>query len=116
MDTGLALVLLSLFAHLVFDKKVFVSTALVLLVLCMTAPGVFKPFASIWFFISERIAALMSCLLLTLVFVLLVIPVGYARKLMGKDALKLSSWRSGRGSLLSEQNHSFLPSDLEHPY
>lgn len=116
MDAGLALVLLLLLAHHLFGRGVFVLIALVLLLLCMTIPGVFKPFALIWFSLSERMAKVMSSLFLTLVFTLLVIPMGFARRLMGKDTLKLSSWRSGNGSLFSERNHRFIPADLEQPY
>lgn len=116
MDAGLALVLLLLLAHYFSGAGILVTAALVLLLLCMIVPGIFKPFARIWFGVSECLAEVMSRLLLTLVFTLLVIPVGCARKLIGKDALKLSSWRSGSGSLLSERNHCYLPTDLERPY
>lgn len=116
MDAGLALVLLLLLAYYFSGRGIFVTAALALLLLCMIMPGIFKPFARIWFGLSGYMAAGMSRLLLTIIFTLLVIPVGCARRLMGKDALKLASWRSGGGSLFSERNHRFLPSDLERPY
>ena len=116
MDAGLALVLLLLLAHYFSGSDVFVTAALVLLLLCMTVPGIYKPIARIWFGISGCMAGVMSRLLLTLMFTFMVIPVGCARRLMGKDVLKLSCWRSGSGSLFSERNHRFLPTDLEQPY
>lgn len=116
MDAGLALVLLLLLAHYFSGVGIFATAALVLLLLCMIIPGIFRPFARIWFGLSGYMAAVMSRLLLTIIFTFMVIPVGFARRLMGKDVLKLSSWRSGSGSLFSERNHRFIPADLERPY
>lgn len=116
MDAGLALVLLLLLAHYFSGKNIFAMAALLLLLLCMIVPEIFKPFARIWFGLSECMAWVMSRLLLTIVFTFMVTPVGCIRKLMGKDTLKFSSWRSGGGSLFSGRNHRYIPTDLERPY
>lgn len=116
MDAGLAIVLLFLLAHYFYGKDILVKIAIVFLLLCMIVPGVFKPFARIWFGLSEYMATVMSRLLLTFVFTFLIIPVGCVRKLLGKDPLKLYSWRSGSDSLFSVRNHRYTPSDLEQPY
>lgn len=116
LNAGLSLVLMLLLTHYFSGKGIFATTALLLLLLCMIVPGIFKVYGRIWFSLSECMAGITSRLLLTLVFTLLVIPVGCTRRLMGKDALKLSSRHSGSRTLLSERNHRYLPTDLERPY
>lgn len=116
MDAGLALTLLSLLAYQLFPGRVTVTIATVLLLLCMTTPQIFAPFARIWLSVADLLATVASALLLTLVFLLLVTPVGAVRRLLGSDPLRLKSWRSGKESLLTSRNRRWLPADMEKPY
>lgn len=116
MDAGLALTLISLLAYQVFPGRTVVTIATVLLLLCMTMPRLFAPFARVWFSVADRLAAAVSGLLLTLVFLLLVTPVGIIRRLLGKDTLKLKTWQSGSTTLFTSKNHRWLPADMEKPY
>ena len=116
MDAGLALALISLLAYQVFPGRIVVTIATLLLLLCMTAPRIFAPFARIWFSMAGTLATAASCLLLTLVFLLLVTPVGTVRRLLGKDPLKLKTWRAGNSTLFSTRNHRWLAADMEKPY
>lgn len=116
MDSGLALVLLSLLAYQIFPGRLVVAIATLLLLLCITVPGIFAPFARVWFSIADLFATAASALLLSLVFLLLVTPVGVVRRLLGNDPLKLKSCRSGDNSLFTTRNHRWLPADMEKPY
>lgn len=116
MDAGLALTLLSLLAYQLFPGRVTVTIATVLLLLCMTVPRLFAPFARIWLALADRLATVASALLLTLVFLLLVTPVGIVRRLLGSDPLKLKAWRSGSTTLFTTRNHRWHPADMEKPY
>lgn len=116
LDAGLALTLISLLVFFVFPVKMIVILATLLLLLCMTIPQVFAPFARIWFFAAELLATTTSRLLLTLVFLLLVTPVGIVRCLLGSDPLKIKAWRSGSKTLFTTRNHRWLPADMEKPY
>lgn len=116
LDSGLALVLLSLLTYQVFPSQLVVTIATLLLLLCMTIPGIFAPFARAWLTMADLLATAASALLLSLVFLLLVTPVGVVRRLLGSDPLKLKSWRSGSNSLFATRNHRWLPADMEKPY
>lgn len=116
MDAGLALTLLSLLAYQLFPGRLTVTIATGLLLLCMTMPRLFAPFARLWFALADRLATVASILLLTLVFLLLVTPVGIARRRLGSDPLKLKEWRSGSGTLFTPRNHRWHPADMEKPY
>lgn len=115
-DTGMAMVLLALLVHLAWRSDWLVPAALVLLVLTMTAPRVFAPVAVVWLGLSRIIGTVTSTVLLTIVFALVVTPIGWIRRLMGADPLVLRRFKSSDDSVLVRRNHTFSPADLERPY
>jgi len=54
--------------------------------------------------------------LLSIVFFLVVTPIGILRRLIGKDALKLRVFKGSQDSVMLERNHTFVGQDLERPY
>jgi multisubunit Na+/H+ antiporter MnhG subunit len=115
-DSGLALVLIALILALWGPTKYFLPLGMVLLVLVMTAPAMFGPFAKLWLGVSHVVGSLVSRVLLTVLFYVLVTPVGLLRRMMGKDAMQLRSWKQGTRSVFRERNQLFAPEDLDHPY
>lgn len=115
-DSGLALVLICLILDAVTSPQYFLPAAIVLLLVTMTAPGLFKPFAKFWFGFSHLLGAVVSRVLLTLLFYVLVTPVGLARRMLGKDAMQLNKWKKGHTSVFHNRDHQFTRQDLEHPY
>jgi ABC-type nitrate/sulfonate/bicarbonate transport system permease component len=115
-DTGLALVLLLLIAHLSTGRRGLVTAALVVLVVTMTAPLVFRPLSVVWFGFSNLLGTVMSKVLLAAVFYLIVTPIGVVRRLLGHDSLRLRAFKAGDASVLHARQHVFVPDDLEKPY
>ena len=115
-DTGLAITLILLLIIWFGKNFNFVPPAILVLVLTMTAPRIFKPLAYFWFGLAHLLGEVVSRALLTVVFFLLVIPVGFLRKLLGKDSMGLKKWAAGQESVFIERNHKFCASDLEKPF
>lgn len=115
-DAGLALVLLCLILALLDTASCFLPLGLAFLVVTMTAPGLFRPFAKFWFGFSHALGTLVSRALLTVLFYLMVTPVGIIRRMMGKDAMQLKSWKQDRASVFHDRDHQFTAKDLDHPY
>jgi len=115
-DTGMAMVLLLLLAGTAFKRELFVTTAIVALVIDMTAPQLFRPVAVVWLGLSHLLGTVISKILLTLVFFGVVTPIGLARKLLGIDSLKLREFKSGEGSVMVIRNHTFTGQDIKKPY
>ena len=115
-DTGLALVLLLLIAHLATGRRGLVTGAVVVLVVTMTAPLVFRPLSVVWFGLSHLLGTVMSKVLLAAVFYLIVTPIGVVRRLLGHDSLRLRAFKAGDASVLHVRQHVFAPDDLEKPY
>jgi hypothetical protein len=115
-DTGLALVLLLLIAQLATGRQGLITAAVVALVVTMTVPLVFRPLSVVWFGFSHVLGAVMSKLLLSAVFFLIVTPVGVVRRLLGYDTLRLRAFKAGDASVMHARRHVFAPDDLEKPY
>jgi hypothetical protein len=115
-DTGMAMVLLLLIAYLKFGSGALLVAALVLHVTNMVAPQVFRPLVPLWFGLAHLLGAISSRILMTLVFGLVVTPIGVLRRALGKDSLRLRAFRAGDESVMVVRNHTFTPGDLEYPY
>ncbi|MFA5516556.1 MAG: hypothetical protein WDA20_09745 [Desulfuromonadales bacterium] len=115
-DAGLALVLLGLICYHFWPSPLIMLSTIVLLLAAMTWPLIFWPFAKFWFALSSLLGAVVSKILLTVLFILLVLPVGLIRRAAGKDAMRKKSWKQGNGSVFRLREHDFSARDLEHPY
>ena len=115
-DTGMAMVLLSMLLAISPKRHSLLFVAMALHVLNMTVPGLYRPIAVLWFGLSDLMGAVMSKILLSLVFFLVVTPIAILRRLFGKDALKLRAFKASKDSVMLERNHTFAARDLERPY
>ncbi len=115
-DTGMAMVLLCLITWAFTATSGWVVAAMVLLIINMTVPMIFKPLSVLWFGLSKLLGGVVSRVLLSLVFYLLVTPVGLVRRVMGHDTLKLKEWKQGHQSVFVERNHCYKATDVEQPF
>lgn len=114
-DTGMALTLILLLVTYFSKNNGFVTPAILFLVLTMTWPAIFKPLAVLWFGLSRLLGSVVSKVILTLVFVVVVIPIGFIRKVAGADAMRLKEWKKEQ-TVFVERNHTYVAQDLERPY
>ncbi len=115
-DTGMAMVLICLIVVAAGGARFFFGLAIILLLLDMIWPNVFRPVAKIWLGLSNLLGALTSRLVLAVVFLVLVFPVGLVRRLAGKDSLKLKEWKKDHSSVFKTRDHDFTAEDIKHPY
>ncbi len=115
-DTGMALVLICLLAFLFTNNRHFVSAGLVLLLLDMISPALYKPAAKLWFGLSSVLGTVMSKVLLSLVFALVLTPMGLLRKVLGKDPMRVRQFKNGDASAFRVREHTFVAADIEQPF
>jgi hypothetical protein len=115
-DSGLALVLISLICYQVWKQPLLIPAAICLLLVAMTYPRIFKPFARFWFALASVLGVVVSRIVLTLIFFGVVFPVALLRTLMGKDSMQMKRWKKGRDSVFRRRDHRYGVKDLEHPY
>lgn len=115
-DTGMAMVLLLLIVAASRKREGYLFVAMALQILNMTVPQVYKPVAVIWLGLSDLLGSVVSRVLLSIVFFVVVTPIGMFRRLMGKDSLKLRAFKASKESVMLERNHTFVGKDLEAPF
>jgi hypothetical protein len=115
-DTGMAMVLLLLLAMLTWGRSELLIAAVIVHVVNMIVPQVFRPAAIVWFGLAHLLGAVVSRVLMFVVFALVVTPMGLLRRALGKDSLRLRAFRAGDESVMVVRNHTFTAADLEKPY
>ncbi|MBI4796697.1 MAG: hypothetical protein HY790_12825 [Deltaproteobacteria bacterium] len=115
-DTGMAMVLICLIATYWWQLPRFLPLAIILLLLTMAVPQVFRPLAVLWFGLSHIMGNLVSKVVLSVIFFVLVTPIGLIRRWAGKDSLQLGKWKKDRGSVFVAREGVILPEDLNNPY
>ena len=115
-DTGLAMILIVLVIGLVTGSKYAMFGAVLITLTDMVYPRVFYPVAIIWFGLSVLIGTVVSKVLLSILFFILVTPVGLTRKLLGSDPMKVRQWKKGGDSVFQERNIVYSVNDIEKPY
>lgn len=115
-DSGLAATLILLIIGYFTENTIFFHIAIPVVILVMTAPQIFYPFGVIWLGLTHFIGNVVSRILLTIIYIVLVIPVGLVRRATGKDPLQLKRFRKDNESIFRDRNHQYVSKDLETPY
>jgi len=115
-DSGLALVLICLLCYQAWKLNFLMLLAIAFLLATMTYPLIFQPFARFWFALSTALGTVVSKVILTVLFFTVVLPISLVRRILGKDSMRIKSWKKGRESVFRERNHRFEAKDLAHPY
>ena len=115
-DTGLAAALILMLVTWFTADTTWALPAIVVLVLTMTVPVVFKPLSVVWFGLANLLGHVVSTVVLTVLFFVVLMPIGLVRKMGGADALGLKKWRNGDETAFVVRDHTFIAGDLEKPY
>jgi hypothetical protein len=72
--------------------------------------------AGLWFWLSHLLGTVMSKVILTVLFFVLVTPIGLIRRLLGADTLQLKKWKKGSDSVFVVREGAVGEKDLANPY
>ena len=115
-DTGMAIVLILLLSGYFTDNHLYYKISLIFLLLNMVIPKIYYYPAILWFGLSHILGNIMTKIILSLLFILLIIPMGFFRKAIGKDPMQIKKWKKGEDSVMKIRNKTFISSDIEKPY
>lgn len=115
-DTGMALVLISLLIGYFTQSIIYFKIAIPLLIMNMTFPMFYYPFAIIWLGLTNLMGAIVSKIVLSVIYLIIVVPTGRIRRLMGKDSLNLNAFKKNKGSVMITRDYKFSSKDIENPY
>ncbi|TAL68774.1 MAG: hypothetical protein EPN82_08860 [Bacteroidetes bacterium] len=125
-DTGMAFTLICLIICLITGSKNWLFAGSILLLLDMLYSRFFFIPAILWFTFANILGWISSKVLLTLIFFIVITPIGLIRKLLrnlgfgkkskGFDSLKLKQWKKSKESVFNTRNYRFSKKDLLKPY
>ena len=92
-DTGMAAVLLLLLIGLFTHNNLYYKIAIPVLVINMTFPMFYYPFAIVWLGFSQLLGTIVSKIILTIIYFILVVSIAVIRRLLGKDSLQLTEFK-----------------------
>ena len=112
-QAGWVLLLIVLGVAIYSNEMILVSVALIMGLINLTIPMIFYPFAVIWWGLARFLKFVSSRVLMSLVFFLVVTPMGLARRLLGYDDLKMKQFKKESTSVMTDRYHEYLPEDLK---
>jgi len=117
IDTGMAITLICLLIAIFSSKtQAFLLASVGALLITMTFPTLLKPLAVLWFGFSNRLGKVMSTILLSIIYAVVIVPIGWCRQKLGKDSMQLNMFEQSNTSFFQNRNHSFGKEDLLNPY
>lgn len=115
-DTGMAMVLICLLGGWFSGQRDWFLAAIVLLVVNMVWPRIYTLAAKGWLGLSHLLGSVMSRVILTLVFFLVVTPLALLRRAFGHDPMRVRAWKAGTGSVFETRDHEYTPEEIERPF
>ena len=107
VEFGLVTILAAIFLAIYLRQNHFVTGAFFL-----TLVTIIYPFAAVWFWLSKVLSVIGSRVLLTIVFFLVVTPVGLIRWLLKRDSLKIDQFKKSTKSVLTDRDHLYTAGDF----
>jgi hypothetical protein len=115
-DTGMAMTLICLLLGYFTKNNMFYMAAIPVLVINMAFPMIYYPFAVLWFGLTAILGEVVSKILLSVVYVVVLMPMGIIRRKMGKDTMQLKGFKKDSGSVMVTRNHEYISDDIVNPY
>ena len=94
----------------IYNKKIFLLVSLLLILLSLTSEAAVNKISSAWLKFSELLGKVMSRIILSVVYYVILVPIAFLFRLTGKDQLQL---KKSKNSYYLERNHQYTKSDVE---
>ena len=115
-EFGMLTVVVMSFLAFYFRQNNLSVIIFILALLTLSFPVIFYPFALVWFGLSKVMGKISTGILLSVIFVLIVIPAGLIRRLLHLDGLKIKQFKKTTDTVLVTREHIYVDSDLLHTF
>ena len=115
-DTAMARTLISLLVILFTKSLTLLPLPIGLLLLGMVWPHAYALVARLWLGISLLLGSVMSRVVLSIIFMVIVTPIALVMRLFGHDPMRRKAWKKGTESTFVSRDHLVEAKDLEHPF
>ena len=115
-DTSMAMTLISLLVILYTKSLTLLPLPIGLLLLGMVLPRAYSLLARLWLGISLLLGSIMSRVVLSIIFMVIVTPIALVMRLFGHDPMRRKAWKKGTESTFVSRGDLVEAKDLEHPF
>jgi hypothetical protein len=125
-DSGMAFALICFFLGIVLKSNIWLITGIALQLINMVNSKFFHFPAIFWFSLANLLGFITSKILLTLIFCIVILPIGSLRRLFAHskknrlenklDSLKLLQWKYSDKSVFKTRDHIYTKNDIANPY
>jgi hypothetical protein len=112
VEFGLVAILVTIFLSIYQKQSYFVTWAFILTLLTLLIPIIFYPFAAFWFWLSKVLSFIGSRVMLSIIFFIVVTPVGLIRRLLKRDSLKIFQFKKSTKSVMTDRDHLYTAGDF----
>ena len=116
IDFGVVVALVLLVVGIWRDVPVLYRICVIALLATALIPAIYTPFTWLWFKLARVAEAVFSKILLSVVFFLLVTPVGLLRKWFANDNMQLKGFGKGNKSAFTKKEHTYDKASLENQF
>jgi hypothetical protein len=113
---GMTLSLVVLAVAIALRSDLLGKIAFVVLLATILFPVLFTPVSCCWYGLARMLERLMSVIILSFVFYIVVTPVGLLRRCFAKDALRLRSFKKSRAGVFEIRHKEYRSEDLENQF
>ena len=115
-DTGIILGLIFLYFSIRNSDNAFFLITFIIFISVIIIPKIFKYPAIVWFGFSHLLGTVMTKILLTIIFYLVVAPVSLVRKVMNMDGMNLKGFKNSDKSVWTIRDKKITREDLFKPF
>lgn len=115
-DTGMAMVLICLLTGWITDTRQWFLAAIVVLVINMIWPRIYTLVAKAWLGFSHLLGTVMSKVILSVIFFVVLTPIALLRRVLGHDPMALKKWKKGTESVFETRDHTYTAEEIEQPF
>jgi len=116
LETGLVAVLIGVIVGFATEHSGWFIAAATVAGVGLLVPRLLYPVAIFWFSLGNGLSMIVSPLLLTIVFLLIITPIGIIRRWLGRDSLQLRWSNRNSKSMFKKRDHTFVASDLKNSF
>jgi hypothetical protein len=116
LEMGVLSAILCLGFDYLFTLNILKYIAIIILIIILIYPLIFKPVVYVWLQISTVMGCFISKFILLLVFYLLITPVGFVRRIMGFDDLNIKGFKNDSLSAMLVLNKEETDNNLKHQF
>ncbi|MEX6688188.1 hypothetical protein QTN47_11815 [Danxiaibacter flavus] len=116
IEFGVVAILVMAMLALFNKQNGYVIVIMLLCLVSLIVPLAFYPFTVIWFGLAKILSSISSQVILTIIYFLVVTPVGLIRKLRGADGMKIKAFKKSGDSVMLTRDHAYSAKDFEHTF